>query len=205
MGRRSHGRERLIASAIQTLWQFGYHEATVDRICAKAETRKGSFHYFFGSKDILVRTAIEHAWEERQLLLDTIFSPRKEPIERLRDNFSTIVRRQRALQRLHGRVLGCFFTTLGSQLDGADPTVSERAKHALSTYERYYVSAVCEAVGRGQVKVHDPALAGRTLWSFTLGTLAGARVMDDLAMVEALPPVALAMVGASVEEASAAS
>jgi len=203
MGRTSDARERLITAATQTLWEFGYHGATVDRICAQAETRKGSFHYFFGSKDVLVRTAIEHAWQERQLLLDTIFSPRKEPIERLRDNFSTIVRRQQALQRLHGRVLGCFFTSLGTQLDGADPEVGARTTHALTTYERYYVSAVCDAAGRRQLEAQDPALAGRTLWSFTLGTLAGARVMNDLAMVEALPPVALAMVGADEQKVRA--
>lgn len=203
MGRRSDARERLVAAAVETLWRYGYHGATVERICRVAGARKGSLHYFFGSKDELVLSAIDAAWEERQPLLDEIFSPRKDPLARLESYFDTILRRQRQLQREYGRVLGCFFTSLGSQLDGADPEVEQRVQAALETYQRYYVSAVCEAAARGQLELDEPERKGRDVFSFVLGVLAQARVSNDLARVEALGPSGLAMLGARRVEARA--
>ena len=196
MGRRSDARERLIAAAVETLWRYGYHGATVERICRAARARKGSFHYFFGGKDDLVLAAIGAAWQERQPLLDEIFSPRKDPLARLESYFETIRVRQRRLQKGHGRVVGCFFTSLGSQLDGAAPEIEQRVQAALETYQRYYVSAVCEAAARGQLTVDEPERKGRDVFSFVLGVLAQARVSNDLARVEALGPSALEMLGA---------
>jgi len=203
VGRRSDARERLITAAVETLWRYGYHGATVDRICRAARARKGSFHYFFGSKDELVLAAIDAAWEERLPLLDAIFSPRKDPLTRLESYFDAICRRQRELRDKHGRVLGCFFTSLGSQLDGAVPEVEQRVQEALETYQRYYVSAVCDAAARGQLVLDEPERKGRDVFSFVLGVLARARVSNDLARVEALGPSALDMLGAPRMEAQA--
>lgn len=203
MGRTSDARERLLAAAVDVLWRFGYHGATVERICQASGTRRGSFHYYFGTKDELVLAAIEVAWEEREPLLDQIFSPRKDPLARLESYFDTIEKRQRRLKREHGRVLGCFFTSLGSQLDGADPAVAKRVKAALNTYQRYYVSAVCEAAARGQLSCADPERTGRNIFAFVLGVLAQARVHDDLGRIERLKGAALGMLGATTVEARA--
>lgn len=205
MGRRSDARDKLITAATEVLWRFGYHGATVDRICEAAQVRRGSFHYFFGGKDGLVLAAIEAAWQERQVLLDEIFSPRKEPLQRLESYFAAISKRQTSLKKQHGRVLGCFFTSLGSQLDGADPEIGRRVQQALSTYERYYVAAVCEAAAKRQLELTDPEERGRDVFAFVLGVLAQARVNDDLRRVRALGPAALAMLGADLRVEARAS
>lgn len=201
MGRVSDARARLVSAAVEMLWRYGYHGATVERICRAARTRRGSFHYFFGSKDALVLEAIEAAWEEREPLLDAIFSPRKDPLARIASYLETIAARQRSLRRSHGRVLGCFFTSLGSQLDGASPAVAMRVQEALATYERYYVSAVCEAAARGQLALSDPERKGRDVFAFVLGVLAQARVKDDLAPIEGLEQATFELLG-RVREAS---
>ncbi len=184
-------------AAIEVLWRFGYHGATVERICEASRTRRGSFHYFFKTKDELVLEAIEAAWREREPLLDQIFSPRKDPLARLESYFDTIERRQRELMQRHGRVVGCFFTSLGSQLDGADPVIAARVQNALDTYQRYYVSAVCEAAARGQLAVSDPERRGRDIFAFVLGVLAQARVHDDFERIARLRGAALDMLGAA--------
>lgn len=204
MGRKSDARDRLLTAAVDLLWRFGYHGATVERVCEASKTRRGSFHYYFGTKDELVLEAIERAWHEREPLLDEIFSPRKDPLARLECYFDTIARRQRGLRASHGRVLGCFFTSLGSQLDGASPAIPVRVKQALDTYERYYVSAVCDAAARGQLSVADPERKARDIFAFVLGVLAQARVHDDLRRVDELKGAVLEMLGVpAVREARA--
>lgn len=197
MGRPSDARERLVAAAVEALWRYGYHGATVERICQGAGARRGSFHHFFGTKDAVVLAAIEEAWRERQPLLDAIFSPRKDPLARLESYFDTILRRQRSLERSHGRVLGCFFTSLGSQLDGASPEIATHVQRALDTYRRYYVSAVCDATARGQLRLTDPERKGRDVFSFVLGVLSQARVENDLTRIEDLKPAAFELLGAT--------
>jgi TetR/AcrR family transcriptional regulator, transcriptional repressor for nem operon len=204
MGRRSDARERLVAAAIEALWRFGYHGATVERICEAAHARRGSFHYFFKTKDELVLAAIDAAWLERQPLLDAIFSPRLDPLARLEGYFDAIAMRQRSLKRSYGRVVGCFFTSLGSQLDGASPEIAARVKQALDVYQCYYVSAVCEAVARGQLVLAEPERKARDVFAFVLGVLSQARVHDDLVRVERLKTAALEMLGGcSTQEARA--
>jgi TetR/AcrR family transcriptional regulator, transcriptional repressor for nem operon len=204
VGRVSDARQRLVSAAVEALWRYGYHGATVERICRGARARRGSFHHFFGTKDALVLAAIDEAWRERQPLLDAIFSPRKDPLTRLESYFDTIVSRQRNLKSSHGRVLGCFFTSLGSQLDGASPEIAARVQGALDTYRRYYVSAVCEAAARGQLGLTDPERKAGDVFAFVLGVLAQARVHDDLGPIEDLKAAAFEMLGARpVREARA--
>jgi AcrR family transcriptional regulator len=48
----NQSKERLLAAAKELFLVRGYAATTVDAICEKAELTKGSYYYFFDSKDL---------------------------------------------------------------------------------------------------------------------------------------------------------
>src|SRR5262249_6289811 len=79
MGRCGDARDRLLDATIELIWRESYGAVTVDSICAKAGVKKGSFYYFFESKDELVGAALEAHWKSIQPELDRLFSPSVPP------------------------------------------------------------------------------------------------------------------------------
>jgi AcrR family transcriptional regulator len=53
----TQSKERILAGAKELFLARGYAATTVDAICEKAELTKGSFYYFFDSKEDLARSA----------------------------------------------------------------------------------------------------------------------------------------------------
>lgn len=44
MGRTSDAKERLLAAALDLIWERSYGSVTIDAICEKAGVKKGSFY-----------------------------------------------------------------------------------------------------------------------------------------------------------------
>src|SRR2546429_8544040 len=107
MARVTDTRDKLLEAALQLVWEEGVGSASVDEICEKAQVRKGSFYHFFKSKGELVIAALEAHWEGARVEFDRIFSPSVPPVERLREFFAFMLRRQAAKKEQVGRVLGC--------------------------------------------------------------------------------------------------
>ncbi len=75
MSRTSTANVRLMAAAIDLMWEESYGAVTIDDICTRAEVKKGSFYYYFTSKADLAVAALEHLWaEEWKPSMDSQFS-----------------------------------------------------------------------------------------------------------------------------------
>lgn len=194
MGRNSDARERLIEAAIGLFWRQGFSAVSVDQICDAADVRKGSFYHFFESKEDLALEALEAHWQQRKPVLDALFSPSLPPLARLDRYFDFIKRRQCELRGAHGKVLGCFYFSLGTQ--NVDlPRVNARVREIISVYERYYANCLVEAETAGLVRLRDPAEKARSLFRFIEGLLADARLHDSLADLDNLPRLAFEFLG----------
>lgn len=194
MGRTSDARERLIEAAIAAFWRHGFSGVSVDQICEAASVRKGSFYHFFESKEDLALDALETHWQRRRPVLDTLFSPSLAPLTRLAHYFRFIQQRQRELRALHGKVLGCFYFSLGTG-DVDLPRVNARVREIISVYERYYANVLVEAETAGLVRLRDPGEKARSLFRFIEGLLADARLHDSLDSLEHLPRLAFEFLG----------
>jgi AcrR family transcriptional regulator len=81
----SHTRDRLLQAAVDVFASRGYHGATVDDIVAAADTSKGTFYYYFPSKQgiflkLLAQLAgIVETGVERAILASGGRSPRSRP------------------------------------------------------------------------------------------------------------------------------
>src|SRR5262252_2734238 len=115
MGRVSDARERLIEAVTDLVWRESYGAVSVDAICERAEVRKGSFYHFFRSKDELVVAALEANWQSRKPHLDGVFAADVPPVARLLRYFTYLYQRQLELERRYGRVVGCFYSSIGHE------------------------------------------------------------------------------------------
>ena len=62
MGRTSDARERLVAAALELFSERAYSSVGVAEISARAGVQKGSFYYFFPSKEALALAVTDEHW-----------------------------------------------------------------------------------------------------------------------------------------------
>lgn len=78
-------RARLVDAAIFLIRQQGFTATSVDRICEKAGTTKGSFFHHFSSKEEIGEAAID-AWckGRAELYMKDLGDPADDPLERIK-------------------------------------------------------------------------------------------------------------------------
>lgn len=194
MGRTSDADQRLMDAALALMWEESYGSVTIDDICTRADVRKGSFYYFFKSKAELAVAAIEKLWKnEWKPTLDACFSPATEPLDRLRNYFDTIHAKQVEAKARYGKVLGCAIFTVGSEVSTQEVDVSATIRDILSRKQRYYQTAIRDAVAQGAIEPCDPVQQSLALFALLEGLISQARIMNDPDVLRQLPAMALGM------------
>ncbi len=200
MGRVSTAREQLIQATIELIWTESYGAVSVDAICARANVKKGSFYHFFKSKDELVVAALDSHWQARQPQLEQIFAQSNPPLDRLRDYFASVNRRQIDLGKKFGRPPGCLYGKVGIEV-GADGEIGKKVQSIMAAYVAYYERALFDAAAQGHAISDIPAKA-RALFAFMEGVLTQARIQDDYEIMKNLGKSAFRFLG--LDEARAA-
>lgn len=185
MGRVSDAKVRLLEAAIDLVWSRSYGAVTVDDICEAAGVKKGSFYYFFKSKDELVAAALDAKWEQIRPRYDAFFSASRPPLDRLRDAFAYAYEHQKELRDKHGCVLGCPFSSIGTEIIGAHKALRDTVQRMIKSKIRYYESALRDLQAEGALPPNsDASLLARQAYSYFEGVLAQARIADDLEMLK---------------------
>ncbi|HUI08113.1 MAG TPA: TetR/AcrR family transcriptional regulator [Verrucomicrobiae bacterium] len=197
MKRESDTRQRLLDTAIQLIWEQSYGAVSVDDICERAGARKGSFYHFFPSKSDLTAAALEAHWEKLRPELDRIFSPQSPPLERLADYCDFVHARQQQKMREFGRVCGCPFASLGSELSTQDETIRRKSQQILERRFTYFTAALRDAVREGLIPEQDCEAKARDLYGCIIGVLLEAKIENDLEMVRNLKPTIFRLIGAT--------
>ena len=126
MGRTSDARERLIAAGQTLLGQKSYGTVGVADICTAASVPKGSFYYFFPSKQDLALAVIDRHWDEQQAQWSTILAAPTPIAQRIHDLFLATEKVQENALAGTGSVQGCLFGNLSLELSSAEPVARAR-------------------------------------------------------------------------------
>jgi len=188
MGRTSDAKDRLIRAITDLMWQHSYGAVTIDAICKEAEVKKGSFYYFFKGKTELAIAAVDQIWEDIKPELDRIFSPSRPPLERIFQKVELAHSETVEVKEKYGRVLGCPYVTLASEVSGIEPELVARIRFHLDNYHRYMVSAIREAKAEGSIDIKDPDAAARCVFHLYEGMLTEARIQNDPDVILELRP-----------------
>ncbi len=203
MPRVSDMKERLLDAAMDLIWENSYGATSVDAICDRAGAKKGSFYYFFKSKSELAAAALEDCWNKKRAEMDSIFSPTVPPLERFDRYFDFVHDRLAEVQKKCGSILGCPFISVGSEVSTQDQIVRETIDRIMDRKVNYFVSAVRDAAAEGLIDAPDPVAKARALFSCYQGTMAQARIQNDVELLRGFKEVAMEVLG--VKRASAMS
>jgi TetR/AcrR family transcriptional regulator, transcriptional repressor for nem operon len=185
------------------MWQNSYSAASVDAICERAGAKKGSFYYFFKSKSELAASALEADWNKKKAEMDSIFSPTVPPLERFDRYFDFVYGRLAELQKKCGSILGCPFVSVGSEVSTQDQIVRETIDRIMDRKLKYFVSAVRDAAAQGLIDAPDPEAKGRALFACYQGTVAQARIQNDVELLQGFKHVAKDVLGVKRAESLA--
>ena len=188
-------KERLMAAAMDLMWQNSYSAASVDAICERAGAKKGSFYHFFKSKSELAAAALEADWKKKQSEMDSMFSPTVLPLERFDRYFDFVYDRLTELQKKCGSILGCPFVSVGSEVSTRDQIVREAIDRIMDRKLQFFVSAVRDAAAQGLVDAPDPVAKAKALFACYQGTVAQARIQNDLELLRQFKHVARDVLG----------
>jgi len=195
MPRVSDMKERLTDAAMDLIWHNSYGTTSVDAICERAGAKKGSFYYFFKSKSELAAAALEAEWNKKKTDMDAIFSPTVPPLERFDRYFDYVHDRLAEVQQKCGSILGCPFISVGSEVSTQDQMVREAIDRIMDRKMNYFVSAVRDAAAQGLIDAPDPVAKAKALFSCYQGTMAQARIQNDIALLREFKGVAKDVLG----------
>jgi len=188
-------KERLMEAAMDLMWQNSYGAASVDAICERAGAKKGSFYYFFKSKSELAAAALEADWKKKRCEMDSIFSPTIPPLERFDRYFDFVYDRLAEVQKKCGSILGCPFMSVGSEVSTQDQIVRGAIDRIMDRKLQFFVSAVRDAASEGLIETTDPVAKAQALFSSYQGTIAQARIQNDIDLIRDFKHVAREVLG----------
>jgi TetR/AcrR family transcriptional regulator, transcriptional repressor for nem operon len=188
---------RLLQTAQELIWRQSYGSVGVDQICEQSRVKKGSFYHFFRSKSELTVAAYEYYWDQMRLTLDRIFSVEIPPLERLDAYFANIRRNQTKHFEMTGRVLGCPFASLGSELSTQDEAIRLMAEKISERKCGYLESTLRDAMNAGDIPMQNPKSLARELHFYIAGLIQESKISNSLTVLDHMESGAYRIIGAS--------
>jgi TetR/AcrR family transcriptional repressor of nem operon len=195
MARESDAKERLLRTASELIWESSYGSVGVEHICERAGVQKGSFYHFFPSKSELAVAAVEDHWEKNRADKERVFADGVPPLERLTGWCDLIRRNQSRRAEKRGKVLGCPYSSMGSELSTQDEKIRLKCGEMAERTCAFVETAVRAAQREGLIAKGNAAEKSRELYSFVSGVVLQAKIDNDLRVLERLKPGVFRLLG----------
>ncbi|GAA2832299.1 TetR/AcrR family transcriptional regulator [Nonomuraea rubra] len=196
MGRTSDAREKILDAARTLIELRGYSALGVAEICKAAGVPKGSFYYFFASKEALALAVIDEHWAAQERDWKRILSGQAPPLQRLRRLFEATEATMRTGQRSCGSVAGCLFGNLTLELSNQTEAIRVRLQEIFDVQVEMIEAVIAEAVAREEAGVSDTRQAARSVVAQLEGQVLFAKLYNDPQRMGALWAGCLALLGA---------
>jgi TetR/AcrR family transcriptional repressor of nem operon len=203
MGRTSDARDRILDAAQELIELRGYSALGVAEICKAAGVPKGSFYYFFESKEELALAVIDEHWAVQRLDWERIMRSDTQPLQRLRQLFEETEAGQRAGQQSCGTVSGCLFGNLSLELSNQTEPIRKRLQEIFDKQIEMVDQVIAEAQQQGDVSVADTHEAARSVVAQLEGQVMFAKLYNNPQRLETLWSSCLALLNARVPQAAA--
>ncbi|WP_433448299.1 TetR/AcrR family transcriptional regulator [Streptomyces sp. CA-142005] len=202
MGRTSDAREKILTAAQSLIELRGYSALGVAEICKTAGVPKGSFYYFFESKESLALAVLDEHWEAQRSDWARVLSGEGEPLSRLRRLFEETEAGLRAGQQSCGTVSGCMFGNLTLELSNQTEPIRERLQQIFGAQVEMVEKVIAEARERGEVTVGDTHEAARSIVAQLEGQVLFAKLYNNTHHLQALWENCLSLLSARADKAA---
>lgn len=199
MGRTSDAGEKILAAGRTLFEARGYSALGVAEICKAAGVPKGSFYYFYASKEALALAVVDEHWADQSREWTRILSRETggaQPLDRLRQLFEETEAGQHAVQQGCGTVLGCLFGNLSLEMSNQTEAVRARLQEIFDAQVEMVASVIGEARERGDITVDDSQEAARSVVAQLEGQVMFAKLYNNTGRLSPLWANCLALLGA---------
>ncbi len=186
MGRTSDARERILTAGAELFGRRSYSSIGVAEICAAAGVPKGSFYYFFPSKQALALEVVNQHWEWQRGVWTGILTTKDPIVERLRGLFVATAEMQSEALAGSGAVVGCLFGNLALELSAADDPVRERLQEIFEEQIDIVAAALTEAQAAGELEVPNLREAAKSIVAQIEGLVLLAKLYNDPGQLDSL-------------------
>lgn len=186
MGRSpTNTKAKLLETANDLIWKSSYGSVSVDDICSACGVKKGSFYYYFPSKADLAVTVMEESYQSFESEMSDIFSSDVPPATRFEDLAVFVYEKQKNAYDKYGRVCGCPFASLGSEMAGSEEIIQKKADEIFSRQKNIFIPTLQEMVDTGQL-APETNLSTKTSEILTsiMGQVMMARIQNNLTTLE---------------------
>ncbi|MFF4346975.1 TetR/AcrR family transcriptional regulator [Streptomyces sp. NPDC001530] len=196
MGRTSDAREKILNAAQSLIELRGYSALGVAEICKTADVPKGSFYYFFASKEALALAVIDEHWAGQKSTWTRILNSDEEPLRRLYRLFEETEAAQRAGQQSCGTVSGCLFGNLSLEMSNHTEAIRARLQEIFDAQVEMVDSVITEALERGEITATDTREAAQAVVAQLEGQVLFAKLYNNTRRLSPLWANCLALLGA---------
>jgi len=174
----------------------GYTAVGVGEVCSRAGVNKGSFYYFFPSKQELALAVIDEFGAASGDQLSRVLETDAPPLERLERFFEESYEAHRDSREACGKLLGCPIGNLALEMGSQDAVLRDRLRAVLDGQIDRFAAVLQQAIERGDVPPQDARGTAASLLALVEGTLLLAKASDDVEVLRDLGERAFRLIGA---------
>lgn len=173
-------KERLIRSAALLFHARSYAAVGVQELCEHADVRRGSFYYYFPSKEALALAALDADWQSlREDVFEPAFAKTMPPLERFQRWIDLVhewyVKRSAKIDVMGGCPIG----NLGQELSTRSPVIRDKVSEIFQAATRYFEEALADALAAGDIYPIDPRRGANRIFAYVQGMLLMAQTVND--------------------------
>ncbi|MBI5751822.1 MAG: TetR/AcrR family transcriptional regulator [Hydrogenophilales bacterium] len=185
--------QRILDSARELIYSRSYADVGVAAICEHAGVKKGSFYHFFPSKrDLTLAVLDAYYLEIKEHLVKKSFANDIPPLARLERFCQLAYAFQKQVLKDTGRVLGCPFGNLATELATQDEPIRIRIEQIFSNLQSSIRQVLREAIAAGEVQNIDDEATAQAMLAYFEGVMLLAKSHNDPEIIgQLLPALAL--------------
>ena len=155
-------------------------------ICTQAGVPKGSFYYFFPSKQALALEVVNEHWVWQKGEWTRILTAPTGLVERLRQLFVATAEMQSEALRGTGAVAGCLFGNLALEVSAQDDPLRKRVQEIFDEQIDIVERAIQDAVDAGELSVPNPRVTAKSIVAQIEGLVLFAKLFNDPSQLDQL-------------------
>ena len=147
---------------------------------------KGSFYYFFESKQALALEVVNEHWVWQKGEWTRILTAPTGLVERLRQLFVATAAMQTAALEGTGSVAGCLFGNLALEVSAQDDPLRKRVQEIFDEQIDIVERAIHDAVDADELIVADPRITAQSIVAQIEGLVLFAKLFNDPSQLDQL-------------------
>lgn len=181
--------QRILDSARELIYSRSYADVGVAAICEHAGVKKGSFYHFFPSKRDLTLAVLDNYYLEiKDNLLTQAFAKDIPPLARIERFGQLAYTFQKQVLKDTGRVLGCPFGNLATEMATQDEPIRLRIEKIFSNLQSGLRQVLREAITAGEVQDIDVEATAQAMLAYFEGVMLLAKSQNNVKIMGQLFP-----------------